>query len=829
MAYNLWFAWNAEAVEVFQRVDTRLWDETRHNPVLQLSRLHPDRLAELAQDDAFLAFMDQVYETFHRYLDEPYSNSGQFKRPESLIAYFSAEYGLTDCLPFYHGGLGVLAGDHLKSASDLNIPMVAVGLLYQFGAHRQMLTLQGEQKEYIPEMDFYHMPLRLRKDPDGAPLTVSLRFKDIDATAQIWQLDVGRLHLFLLDTNLPQNPSHIRAITGAMYAQDREMRLKQEMLLGIGGMRALRALRLKPTVYHMNEGHSAFAGLERIRQLREEYSIPFNVALFLVLASNCFTTHTPVPAGIDTFEPSLVVDYFADYVTSLGIDMPTLLGLGRFDPTDASEPFCMNILAMKLAGFVNAVSNLHREVSQRLWHRLWPGLPVEDVPIAAVTNGIHVPSWVPRDWRILFDRYLGAHWPEDPDNQKIWHRIIEIPDLELWGTHERRRQRLITFCRRRLHEQLRRRGASSAEIANAKNVLDPDALTIVWAKRMAAYKRPTLLFKDLDRLEQLFKQSARPVQLIIAGKAHPSDLDAKRLIRDIISIAREERFRRHIVFIEDYDMEAARYLVEGADVWLNTPRRPNEACGTSGMKAIVNGALHVSTLDGWWAEAYTPDVGWTIGTDEEYSDISYQDEIDSKALLNLLEQEVIPLFYGRGPDGLPGDWIRMMKNSMHDLAPRFAAARMMEDYVSTFYIEAERYALQLGESNLAAAKELAEWYRKVEENWSQVAVIDVIQENGLELQAGDQLRINAEVRLGKLRPDDVKVEVYFGRLTSRNTLDNRQFVTMEPDRSQGPDHIFRAVLACRDTGKYGYRIKVSPRHANLMPTHYSLGMLVTWG
>jgi starch phosphorylase len=814
LAYNLWFAWNTEAVELFQRLDPRLWDKTRHNPVLLLSRLSPGRLAALEGDEAFLASMHRVYDNFKEYLERPYFNNNRQTKPKSLIAYFSAEYGLTDCLPFFHGGLGVLAADHLKSASDLNLPMVGVGLLYQFGAFRQMLTPEGEQREIVPEIDFYHMPVRLEKDPDGNPLTIEVECNDEIAVAQIWRVDVGRVPLYLLDTNISQNPPHIRQITIRLYADDREMRLKQEIMLGIGGVRALRALSLTPAIYHMNDGHSAFAGLERIRLLQEEKGIPFDVALLAVMTSNCFTTHTSVPAGIEVFDPRLIKGYFARYLPTLKIPINTLLGLGRREPENPAEPFCMNILAMKLSGHSNGVSRLHKTISQRLWQQLWPAIPLEDVPIKSITNGIHIPSWISTDAANLYSQYLGPHWSEDPDNVKVWSRVTEIPDEELWGTKERRRLSLISFCRRRLQEQLTRRGVSSAEIAQAKEALNPDALTIVWARRMAGYKRPTLLLRNLERLAQILNNPSRPAQIIFAGKAHPGDEEAKGRIKEIISIIWEERFRRHIVFIEDYDLEVARLLVGGADIWLNTPRRPNEACGTSGMKAIANGALHMSTLDGWWAEAYHPEVGWLIGSDEEYDDINYQDEIESKSLYNLLEHDVIPLFFDRGPDGLPRDWIKKMKASMFSLCPRFNSHRMLEEYAKWFYLPAQTYWEGLTAQNMTKAKTLAEWCRKSEEHWPKVSIVEVKQEGPHTFAVGDELKITALVHLGDLVPEDVKVEVYYGHLNSQGGFDN---------------YLFQATLASNETGKFGYRIRVTPHHSQLMPSHYFHGSLVTWG
>jgi starch phosphorylase len=829
LAYNLSFSWNVEAAELFQRLDPFLWDETRHNPVLLLSRLNADRLEEVETDGAFIASMERVYDGFKEYLARPHFTDYQPIRSKSLIAYFSAEYGLTDCLPFFNGGLGVLAADHLKSASDLNLPMAGVGLLYQFGAFRQVLTTEGEQKEVLPEIDFYHMPLRLEKNPDGSPLTIQVDFNDDQAVAQIWRVMVGRVPLYLLDTNIPQNPPHIRQITIRLYADERDMRLKQEILLGIGGVRALRALGINPTIYHINEGHPAFAGLEHIRLLQKEERVSFDVALLTAMAGSCFTTHTSVPAGIEVFDPRLIKGYFASYIQDLDIPINTLLDLGRREPGNASEHFCMNILAMKLSGHINAVSRLHQRVSQRLWHPLWPAIPDEDVPIKSITNGVHIPSWISPDAVALYSQYLGPHWSEDPDNVKVWKRAAKIPDEGLWGVKERRRVSLISFCRKHLREQLIRRGASSAEITRAEEALIPDALTIVWARRMASYKRPTLLFKDPDRLAQILNHPAHPAQVIIAGKAHQGDDEAKRLIKEIVAFTREERFWRHVVFIEDYDLEMARYLVEGADVWLSTPRRPNEACGTSGMKAVANGALHMSTLDGWWAEAYEPEIGWLIGSGEDYNDSNYQDEIESKSLYNLLEQDVIPLFYDRGLNGLPRNWIKKMKTSMVSLCPRFNTHRMLEEYVEWFYRPAQTYTERLSAEHLAEAKALAEWYRKIEANWAKVSIVEVKQEGPDELAIGEKLEITVMVQLGELVPEDVKIEVYYGHIDPEGRFADRRLLLMDPVQSDNGVYLFRSTLTCRQTGKFGYHIRVSPHHPHLMPSHYSQGQLVTWG
>jgi len=829
MAYNLLYAWDGEVRMVFRRASPELWEETGHNPVLLLARLSMERVRELEEDEAFLAFLERTYERFRNYLDRPAFTPYKDLREGLLIAYFSAEYGLTDCLPFYHGGLGVLAGDFLKSASDLNLPVVGIGLLYQYGAFKQSLTAEGDQKETIPELDFYHMPITLLREDGGEPIMVKVGLDHEELYAQIWRVDVGRVPLFLLDANVPQNPPHLRVVTSRPYPDDREQRLFQEMLLGIGGMRALRRLGFEPSIVHMNEGHSAFAGLERVRVLREEKDLTFDEALLLVMASNVFTTHTSVPAGIDLFDPALIERYFSPYLPSLGITLEALMGLGRRNPKNSSEPFCMNILAQKLSGNINAVSRLHKEVSQRLWRDLWPRIPEEDVPINYVTNGVHVPSWVSREMAETYTRYLGPKWVEDPDNIKVWSRAEEIPDEELWGVHERRRGRLVAFCRRRLREQLIRRGASTKEIELASEVLNPDSLTIVWARRMVAYKRPLLIFRDLDRLARILTDPERPVQIIIAGKAHPNDYEAKRLIKDLISIIKEEPFRHHVVFIEDYDMDVARYMVQGADLWLNTPRRPDEACGTSGMKAVVNGALHLSTLDGWWDEAYDPEVGWAIGRGEVYEDHEYQDDVESRAFYTLMENEIVPLFYKRGPGGIPREWVAKMKAAMRKLGPSYNTNFMLQRYMEDYYLKAFSYLEELTSEGKEGIADLAAWYRRVSKEWDGVKVIRVQQESPPELEVGDQLKVKAVVALGSLTPKDVRVDLYYGPLSPFGRMKRREILTMELVGQEEDGYVFATSLPCIETGRFAYFCRVTPYHPRLIPTHYSLGLLVTWG
>ncbi|MFY9727216.1 MAG: alpha-glucan family phosphorylase, partial [Bryobacteraceae bacterium] len=608
LAYNLRWSWDHNTVELFRRLDSDLWESTGHNPVRMLGLIGQAQLEAAARDDAFIAYLHHTEIALASYLAGEASWYRRFSGEIDgvLVAYFSAEFGITECLSIFAGGLGMLAGDHLKSASDLGVPLVGVGLLYQQGYFRQYLNAAGWQQESYEDNDFQNLPIALERRADGTPLTVDLSYDGRKIAAQIWRAVVGRVSLYLLDTNIAQNRPEDRDITDQLYGGGNEMRLKQEIMLGIGGCRALEALGLEPTVYHMNEGHSAFLSLERVRRLMERDSLSFAEAREVACAGLVFTTHTPVPAGHDYFSPGLLDRYLGEYVTSLGLSRAEFYGLGRQNPANDSEEFCMTVLALRMAASSNGVSQLHGAVSRKMWKSLWPGVPEDEIPIGSVTNGVHLRSWISAEMNQLYDRYLSPKWREEHADTELWKRAETIPAAELWRTHERRRERLVGFARRRLRVQLERRGAPQAEIDAGEEALDPDALTIGFARRFATYKRATLLLRDPDRLARILNNPQRPVQIVFAGKAHPRDDAGKVFIQQIVKLAQRPEFRRHIVFLEDYDPAVARSLVQGADVWLNTPLRPQEASGTSGMKALANGGLNLSILDGWWDEAWHP-------------------------------------------------------------------------------------------------------------------------------------------------------------------------------------------------------------------------------
>jgi len=816
MSNNLYWTWNLQVVELYRRLDRDLWEFVNHNPVLMFGMINQHRLETMANDEGFLAQLDRIYEEFQKYLTGNRWFQKTHKKVDDLVvAYFSMEYGITECLPIYSGGLGILAGDHLKSSSDLGIPLVGVGLLYQEGYFRQYLNIDGWQQESYLTNDFHNLPLTLISNDEGEGLTISVRLANQDVFAQIWRAQVGRIPLYLLDCNIPQNSKENQGITAQLYGGDLELRIKQEILLGIGGVRALHALGIHPSVCHMNEGHSAFLSLERIRQKMEEHKLSFHDAKEATLDGNIFTTHTPVPAGIDIFPAFLMDKYFSEYIPSLKISRSEFFELGRIR-NDDKEPFNMAVLALHLSSHHNGVSNIHGSVSRKMWQDAWPQFPESEIPISYITNGIHITTWISRDMKGLLDRYLGPRWSEDPGDRKIWNRVDEIPDEELWRTHLRRRERLVAFTRRRLRDQLENRGASPAEIEKANEVMNSDYLTIGFARRFATYKRATLIFRDLERLRKIINDQEKPVQIIFAGKAHPRDLEGKELIRQIINISQSEEFRRNIVFLEDYGMVISRYLVQGVDVWLNTPRRLMEASGTSGMKVPANGGINCSILDGWWVEAYNLQTGWVIGKDEVYDDIHYQDEVESSALYNLLEKEIVPLFYDRGADRLPRKWIARMKSSMRRICPVFNSNRMVFEYLERSYIPANERWKNLTENNFERSKNLAEWKRNIRNAWKSIRILKTETDVNGDLTVGQKIEIKATVAIPKIQPSDISVQIYYGLVDTKGNIIRGQSQKMAVTGSEHDDvYTFNGVISCTSSGLQGYAIRVLPCHEDL--------------
>jgi glycogen phosphorylase len=825
LAFNLQWTWNHETIDLFRRLDRDLWEETGHNPVRLLGTIAQEKLNQAAQDEGFMAQVRRVaadlqeyqqartwFETTHGPIDSP------------KIAYFSMEYGLTESLPIYSGGLGILAGDHLKSASELGLPLVGVGLLYQQGYFRQYLNADGWQQETYPDNDFYNIPVLLERQPNGRALLVAVQFPGRVVYCRIWRAQVGRVPLYLLDTNTSENQHKDRKITYQLYGGDQETRIQQEIILGIGGMLALRQLDIHVHVCHMNEGHAAFMALERMRHRKEKDHLTTAEAMEVVRAGTIFTTHTPVPAGIDIFDAALIEKYFGHFCDRNGIDRQTFIGLGRNNPKNPHEPFNMALLALRTTAYANGVSRLHGEVSRKMWHPNWPSVPLEEVPIGHITNGIHTRSWISSEMSDLFLRYLGPNWLKKPADQSVWQSIKRIPDIELWRIHERRKERLVAYARERLAHQLRQRGAGAKELGRAFETLSPEALTIGFARRFATYKRATLLLRDPQRLRALLNNPHYPVQFIFAGKAHPRDNEGKELIKQIVHFARQEDVRRHIIFLEDYDMSVARYLVQGVDVWLNTPLRPMEASGTSGMKVIPNGGLNLSVLDGWWCEGYETDTGWAIGAGEEYEDNTYQDEVESKGLFDVLENEIVPLFYELGNDSLPRAWIAKMKSSMMKLAPLFNTNRMVQEYTDRFYMNAYQGWKALSEDDFARTKALAAWEENIRRNWGEVQIYTASIASR-EQEVGSAMRVEADVYTGALSPQDISVQVYTGPLDSDYHIrSGRAYEMRHTHVLQDGLYRYEGWIPCDESGMFGYLVRLRPRH-DLMPHHFGLEMM----
>ncbi len=830
LAYNLLWVWDNDLMELFIRLDPDLWEETRHNPVALLGRIKQERLNSASRDEAYLAQVRRANQKFQSYMtpDSSWFRKTYGEIVDRNVAYFSAEFGLTECLPNYSGGLGILSGDHLKAASDLEIPLVGFGLLYQQGYFRQYLNADGWQQERYPENDFYTQPLSRVLTPGGEPLIISVELPGRPLFAQVWKVQVGRLPLYLLDTNIPQNSAKDQNITDQLYGGDRETRIQQEILLGIGGYRALKALNIDAGVFHLNEGHSAFLALERCKDIMGSHGLPFAAAREVATAGIVFTTHTPVPAGNDFFTPELVIRYLSSYRDVLGLSEKEFLGLGRQNPDDSHEAYCMTVLALKMAGKTNGVSELHGVVSRSLWQNVWPRVPHHDIPIISITNGVHGASWISREMAGLYDRYLGPRWRDDGGDFALWSRVYHIPDEELWRTHERRRERLVAYARGLLRKQLEARGAPPLEVAQAQEVLNSEAITIGFGRRFATYKRANLILKDPERLLRLLANKERPVQFLFAGKAHPQDTPGKELIRQIIHAERKPEIRRRMVFLEDYDMVVARYMVQGVDVWLNTPRRPLEASGTSGMKAALNGAVNLSVLDGWWNEAYNASTGWAIGKGEEYADEDLQDEVESNALFDLLEKEVVPLYYTRGDDDLPRQWISKMKGSMRAIGPQFNTNRMVREYMDKMYLTSLVQCRAFEENGFKRAKSFAEWKSHVHRNWHKLSVAKVIIENHEHLKVGDSITVKASVNLGGLAPSDVFVDLWYGALNAKGEIEHPSLALMKSTgQKDGSAVEYAGTIKMETSGRLGHTVRVLPRNEDLDNPH-RLG-LILWG
>jgi starch phosphorylase len=811
LSRNLWWCWTRDAIELFRRIDPRLWAECGRNPISFLTRVPQPRLEKLSRDSSYLAHLHRVRELFDKrvthseiQLDLPFG-------PEESIAYFSMEFGLHESLPLFAGGLGILAGDHLKAASNMGLPVTGIGLMYRQGYFRQYLNHEGMQQEAYPETDFFSLPIQRMRDAAGNEIRITIRGAEIPFQAIIWRVMVGRVPLYLLDTNILENPPEHREITSRLYAAESKIRLQQEVLLGIGGMRALQALGIKPKIVHMNEGHCAFAGLERLVQVASEHNVDLQTALEIIPRTTVFTTHTPVAAGHDEFPADAVRPFLRPLADRLGTTEREMLSWGQPTGSDNNGPLSMFILGVRLASACNGVSQLHGSVARRMWTHVWPGRPVEEIPISHITNGVHLATFTSNEIGTLFDRYLGPDWYLGSQKPENIRRIDEIYSEELWRAHELNRSRLVRTCREHLVRQYRRRSASRSVLESVEKALDPDTLTIVFARRFATYKRAFLLIQDPQRIEAIVNNSKYPVQFIFAGKAHPRDHEGKDLIRQLFQFANRPSVRDRFVFLEDYDMHLARHLLQGADVWLNTPRRPFEACGTSGMKAAINGALNVSILDGWWCEGYREATGWSIGNGEEYEDHAYQDAVESQALYNVLENEVIPCFYDRKNGDLPAAWSEKMKASMKMAMEKYCSLRMIRDYFENLYRPAAGAYERLTAGGSAEAKRAADQIARVRALWKGLRLGAPERRVRGSQRVGDSFLVTSAAELGELRPEEIDVELYYGQFKSFTEVAESRVAPMQViEDLGGGKYIYGCTVCCETAGRFGFSVRATP-------------------
>jgi starch phosphorylase len=827
LAYNLWWSWRPEARALYRNLDSDVWDHVGHNPVRFLSEVPPKRLEEAAQRDDYLKAYDSVLRDFDYYM-HPSPEDTWFTRtyPElthRVIAYFSAEFGLHESLPIYSGGLGILSGDHCKEASDLGLPFVGVGFLYPQGYFRQHITRDGVQEAFYDKLHFSEAPAIPATDPDGAEVMISVDLPGRRIHAKVWKVQIGRVPLYLMDTDVEPNAPPDRELSARLYAGDREMRISQEIVLGIGGVRALRALGISPAAWHLNEGHAAFLNLERCRELVAT-GLSFNEAREAVAANSLFTTHTPVPAGNDTFGYDLIDKYFGSYWGQLGLTREQFMDIAREDhgwgPT-----FGLTVLALRLTGQHNGVSALHGVVSHKMWQFLWPGFDVDEVPIEYITNGVHTFTWIAPEMNELFGRYLDKDWGKYVDDPEFWNRIDQIPDEELWKTHLIRKQALIDYSRRRLKRHHLRLGEGSVQMNEFESMLDTNAFIIGFARRFATYKRATLIFRNAKRLQRILDNPQRPVQIVFAGKAHPADDPGKALIQQVYQLSRSDAYRGKVVFLENYDVEMARYLVSGTDLWLNNPIRPHEASGTSGQKAALNGQPNCSVLDGWWAEGYNGKNGWAIGEEREYHDPEIQAEADSLSLYQLLEEEIIPTYYDRGSDGIPHRWIAMMKEAIRTCAPAFSTRRMIKEYTTRFYVPEIREGMQVEQDHYERARVLATWKEHIRRGWPGLEIIVEGRRDG-QLSLGEGVDVHAWVRADGLKAEDLSVELVFGQADEEIVVPQHALPMSYTKRELDGSFRYDVHLQPSETGSMGYGVRVLPSHPALVGKH-DMG-LIRW-
>lgn len=836
LARNLVWSWNPEARMLFREIDEETWRACAGNPMRFMKAVRQSVLERASKDTRLLGLYDKVMASFNAYIA---AKDTWFKREmengrKHKIAYFSAEYGLHEALPIYSGGLGVLAGDHLKSASDIGLPFCAVGLLYREGYFIQDIDSEGRQQALFHRLEWSDLPIAPAVDASGEEVYIQVELPGRVLRAKVWEARVGRISLYLLDADIPDNNAADRALTQRLYGGDQETRIQQEVLLGIGGVRALRALAIAPTVFHMNEGHSAFLGLERVRELIHDEGLAFEQAREVVRASSLFTTHTPVPAGNDAFPLPMMEKYFRHFYESISLTRGEFMNLGMDTAPDGGQLFSMTVLALAFSSMSNGVSELHGHVARSMWQHIWPSVPVHETPIDHITNGVHTCTWLSIDMAELLDKHFEPGWRERLDDPATWQQIDKVPDAELWAVISKLRADLVHFIHTRLRAQHTRFGESPDTLRELEDVFAPSTLTIGFARRFATYKRGTLIFRDKERLARILNNPERPIQIVFSGKAHPADNPGQEFIRQIQLISREEPFHNKVVFLENYDMNIGRRLTSGVDIWLNNPRRPLEASGTSGMKVPLNGGLNCSILDGWWREAYgmNPLAGWALGEEVAYDDPALQDAADAESIYHTLEDQIAPLFYDVDADGIPSRWLARVRESMKACAGPFSTNRMVKDYTRKFYMPGSIASGLVHADRFARAKANADWKRQMREAWPGIR-IHARAEGGaagdISLRVRETVDIVAEVELGHVDPADVAVEIYLGSTTENGNHLNTEgwAIEMHPE---GPGksgrRVYRGTIQQSDAGEFGYTVRVVPRHNDLF--HPQEMGLVAW-
>ena len=828
---NLWWSWNTEFLKIFKEIDIDLWEQCNKNPVKFLRLVDQEKLERASTDPEILRNYRVNVDNFESYMK---SRTTWFSKqyPENkddVIAYFSAEYGLDETLPIYAGGLGILSADHLKSASDLGIPIVAIGLLYKNGYFNQKINRNGEQVSEYYNVEMDNLPIKPLKDENGEDVIVNIKLQKDKLYIKVWKICVGRVNLYLLDTDIPENKEEYRGITLKLYGGDQEMRIRQEMVLGIGGVKVLQELGINPKVYHMNEGHSSFLVLEAIKQTIKQKQVSFDIAKDIVTAKTVFTTHTPVPAGNDIFPIELVEKYFDGYWKDLGITKEQFLELGMKPRDESKNSFNMGILALKIAGKKNGVSKLHESVSRELFSDVWPDIAPQESPITYVTNGVHTCSWLAPNLKELYNKYLEPYWQDRIYSDETWKKIDKIPDEELWEAHKQRKVKLLKLVRDNVTSRLKNNGVHYETIREIVSGLNPDALTIGFARRFATYKRATLIFKDLERITQILNDTNRPVQIIFAGKAHPADKEGQDLIKYIHEISLMPQFKGKIFLLENYNINVARHLVSGVDVWLNNPRRPMEASGTSGEKASVNGIVNFSILDGWWAEGYNTKNGWSIGTNQEYYSYEEQDLADSESIYRTLEDKIIPAYYNKNEKSISETWIRLMKNSIMSTGGKYSTARMLVDYTEKLYMP----LLNLTNKYFSSLENVTEYNRIKQElyaNWNDIKITQENNADNITVDAGNKIKVSCKVELPNIDKDYIQTECYYGKILENGIVEDINIMPMDlvEENNETKTYTYETKIEMKTGGNYGYTFRVMPKHPMLLdPENLNLVKWIT--